>query len=235
MTPAAQGLAADELENARLKIRLSDATTATITYNRVNMPDTVDEIVTLTNRGGRAVFQNAGRTQRNGVEIAAMKSLGAGFTANAAHTWLNASYRDGFFTCLTTPCAVPNVAVAAGNSIPGVPKQSVYLELIWRAPRNAASPFFSNPYAALELRRVSQIYVDDRNSDAASGYTLVNLRAGVEQRSGKWTISEFFRIDNLANQRYAGSVIVNETNGRFFEPAPGRTWTAGVSAALRFE
>ncbi len=220
--------------------------------------DTVDEIVTLTNSGGRAVFQNAGRTRRNGIEIAAMKSLGAGFTINAAYTWLDATYRDGFFTCLTTPCAVPNVAVAAGNAMPGIPKQSLYLELLWRGARNhsvansAASgsgsggsnssgggnttpAFVSNPYAAVEMRRVSQMYVDDRNSDTAEGYTLINLRAGLEQRSGKWTVSEFFRIDNIANQRYSGSVIVNETNGRFFEPAPGRTWTAGVSAAFRFD
>jgi iron complex outermembrane recepter protein len=28
--------------------------------------------------------------------------------------------------------------------------------------------------------------------------------------------------------RYIGSVIVNEANGRFFEPAPGRSWLAGV-------
>ena len=222
--------------------------------------DTLDEIVTLSNSGGRAIFQNAGRTQRTGVEIGAMKQLGAGITVNAAYTWINAIYRDGFFTCLTTPCATANVAVAAGNAMPGIPKQSVYLELLWRAPRggiggahsaasatagtagnatrnapSAAPGFFGNPYAAIELRRVSQTYVDDRNSDAASGYTLVNLRAGIEQRASKWTFTEFFRIDNLANQRYAGSVIVNETNGRFFEPAPGRTWTMGVSAAFKFD
>jgi len=29
-------------------------------------------------------------------------------------------------------------------------------------------------------------------------------------------------------------VIVNEGNGRYFEPAPGRTWLAGVSGTLRF-
>ena len=203
--------------------------------------DTVDEIVTLTNSGGRAVFQNAGRTQRTGVELAAMKQLGAGFTVSGAYTWINAIYRDGFFTCLTTPCAAPTIAVAAGNPMPGIPKQSLYAELLWRAPRaNSASTgtqgnFLSNPYAAIEARRVSQMYVDDRNSDAASGYTLVNLRAGLEQRNSKWTITEFFRIDNVANNRYAGSVIVNETNGRFFEPAPGRTWTAGISAAFRFD
>ena len=31
-----------------------------------------------------------------------------------------------------------------------------------------------------------------------------------------------------------GSVIVNEGNARFYEPAPGRTWTVGAGAAYRF-
>ena len=32
----------------------------------------------------------------------------------------------------------------------------------------------------------------------------------------------------------AGSVIVNEGNRRFFEPAPGRNWLVGVTAQLTF-
>jgi len=38
----------------------------------------------------------------------------------------------------------------------------------------------------------------------------------------------FAGIDNLFDRRYAGSVIVNDSNGRFFEPAPGRTYFVGV-------
>ena len=45
---------------------------------------------------------------------------------------------------------------------------------------------------------------------------------------GRWLLRAFFRIDNVLDQRYIGSVIVNEGNGRFFEPAPGRSWTVGL-------
>lgn len=40
------------------------------------------------------------------------------------------------------------------------------------------------------------------------------------------------RGDNLFGRRFAGSV--NEGNARFFEPAPGRTWLAGLSATVKF-
>jgi iron complex outermembrane receptor protein len=41
-------------------------------------------------------------------------------------------------------------------------------------------------------------------------------------------------VDNLTNRRYAGSVIVNEGNGRYYESASGRSWSAGLQASLGF-
>ena len=56
----------------------------------------------------------------------------------------------------------------------------------------------------------------------------------LQQAVGRWTLREFARVDNVADRRYAGSVIVNEGNGRFFEPAPGRNWLVGLNAAHTF-
>ena len=39
-------------------------------------------------------------------------------------------------------------------------------------------------------------------------------------------------VENVADRRYAGSVIVSEARGRFFEPAPERNALAGVQASL---
>jgi len=47
-------------------------------------------------------------------------------------------------------------------------------------------------------------------------------------------LSATARVDNVFDRRYAGSVIVNEGNGRFFEPAPGRSGLLGLSAAYQF-
>ena len=189
---------------------------------------TADEIVTLTNAGGRATFQNAGSTSRDGVEISVSSRLPAGFSIAAAYTAVDARYRDSFLTCVAAPCAAPTVLVASGNQMPGVPRESLYAEVAWRLP----SAGFST---ALEGRRVARVYVDDRNTDSAETYTVFNLRAGFEQRAGAWTVSEFLRIDNLGDQRYVGSVIVNESNARFFEPSPGRNWLIGASASYRFK
>jgi iron complex outermembrane receptor protein len=38
----------------------------------------------------------------------------------------------------------------------------------------------------------------------------------------------FLAIDNLGDRTYAGSVIVNESNRRYYEPAPDRGFTVGL-------
>jgi iron complex outermembrane receptor protein len=41
-------------------------------------------------------------------------------------------------------------------------------------------------------------------------------------------------VDNLTDQKHVGSVIVNDGNGRFFEPGAGRKLMLGLEAQRRF-
>ena len=47
-------------------------------------------------------------------------------------------------------------------------------------------------------------------------------------------MAEFMRIDNLADKDFVGSMIVNERNQRFYQPAPGRGYMRGVRAKFGF-
>jgi len=47
-------------------------------------------------------------------------------------------------------------------------------------------------------------------------------------------VTSFVRVDNIFSRNYIGSVIVNEANGRYFEPSPTRNWIVGVSATVGF-
>jgi iron complex outermembrane recepter protein len=191
---------------------------------------TRDEIVTLTNSGGRATFQNAGSTSRRGAEVSIAAVIAAPQSAQIdlllALTALNAKYDDAFKTCTTVPCVAPTTVVATGNKLPGVPANSAYAEAKWTHPSG-----FS---AAIEARRQSKIYVNDLNTDAASAYTIANVRTGYTFALGTARIAAGIRVDNVADKRYAATVIVNESNGRYFEPAPGRTWLATVNVTLPF-
>lgn len=184
---------------------------------------TRDEIVTDTNSSGRATFQNAGRTRRDGFELAWQHETAGHWRTQIAYTWLDARYRDAF--CSPSPCAVAN-RVAAGNRIPGIARQSLFASLGWVPPEGWR--------AGVELRALGRIQANDANSASAPGYAVAALYAGYLKKWERWEFDAFARVDNLFDRRYAGSVIVNEGNARYYEPAPGRNWTVGLSGAYRF-
>ena len=186
---------------------------------------TRDEIVVESNTGGRATFKNAGRTRRSGWEAALQAVLPAGFDAQVSWTLLDARYAEAFTTAVGAPAVL--VTVPAGNRIPGVPGATLYAELRWKH-------FASGFSAVFDARRSGKVYVNDLNADAAEAYTVVNLRAGFEQRARGWRLAETLRVDNLGNRAYVGSVIVGDGNGRFFEPAQKRTVAVILSASLEF-
>jgi iron complex outermembrane receptor protein len=201
---------------------------------------TKDELAVLANSNGRTVDQNIGETLRRGLELGVDAVWRGGFSARLAYTYIRAVVGQAYYACVGTPCKPPTmngslppnaplppnyVLVDAGNYLPAVPKSALYAGLTWSyAPLD-----FS---ATLEAQSRTHIYVDDLNSDAAAGYWVANLRAGFRQAAGRWRLSEYARLDNLANRDYVGSVIVNESNSRFFEPAPGRTAYLMFNAAF---
>jgi iron complex outermembrane receptor protein len=183
--------------------------------------DTENEIVVNSASGGRTTFKNAGSTRRLGIEASWEAVFGNGIEAYAAWTWIDAYYRDAF-TSGSSPQRIP-----AGNRLPGVPKTVLYADVVWR---DAGSGF----YAGMEARRVGRIPVDDLNSEFADRYTVLSARMGFEQRGGRWRLKEFVRVDNLTDERYAGSIIVADGNRRFYEPAPDRNYLVGIEASFAF-
>ena len=184
---------------------------------------TQDEIVTATNIGGRASFQNAGRTRRQGAELGWQHETANHWRTQLAWTWLDARYQDAF--CSPAPCTGASY-VASGNRIPGIARQSLFASFGYVPPQGLR--------AGVELRALGRIQANDRNTASAPGYAVAALYAGYVQRWERWEFNAFARVENIADRRYAGSVIVNEGNARYFEPAPGRNWTVGLGGAYRF-
>lgn len=176
---------------------------------------TDNEIGVATNAGGRSAFQNVGRTLRRGLEAGSTWRVDRQWQVRLAATVLQARYEDRFLTCEGIPCTVPTAVVNPGNRIAGTPRAWAYLE--WRR----TDPVLGD--AALEWRAVGAVPVNDRNTDAAPGYGLLGLRWSKSwPLAGTWRLESLWRVDNLLDRRHAASVIVNEANGRFFEPGAPR-------------
>ncbi|SDN97049.1 iron complex outermembrane recepter protein [Pseudomonas jinjuensis] len=181
---------------------------------------TDDEIVVAEATGGRTSFQNAGKTLRRGFELGVEADLSEQWTVSLAYTRLSATYDSSFESGGET--------IDKGNHLPGIPASSLFGELVWR-PRDGVS-------TGLEGQYRSKVYVEDSNAaKPAPSYAVFNWRAQFEQVQGPWSFRQLLRLDNLLDRQYVGSVIVGDSNGRFYEAAPGRSWYAGVAAEYRFE
>jgi len=181
---------------------------------------TKDDIVPLKNEGGKATFRNADQTLRQGVELSWQKDLWRDLSAQASYSYIDATFdKDTVDIAGISP--IPN-----GNYIPGIAKNQAFIALGWK-PENGLR-------AGVDVRYSDKIYVDDSNSDTAPSYVVAAANIGYKWTVKDWAFNTFARVDNLFDKDYSGSVIVNESNKRFFEPAEGRNWSAGLSVTKEF-
>ena len=182
--------------------------------------DTRNELAVATSGGGRTTYQNIGKARREGAEASLSMRLNDDWKLQVAYTLLDATFRSAFLTCTAAPCATPAMPVAAGTRIPGLPKTDLYAALRWGRETGWR--------ASLRGDYVSAVPVNDLGTDAAPSYFVAAADVGYDFDVGSGGLRTFARIDNLFDRKYAGSVIVNDANGRYFEPAPDRTLMLGV-------
>ena len=179
--------------------------------------DTDNEIVADDSAGGRTSYKNAGKTRRQGMELGLDQQFGDSWKLKAAWTWLDATYRTN--VCGSSDCN--------GNRIPGIARNMGYASFSYQPEQGW--------YAGSDIRYMGDIMANDANTAKAPSWTVVSLTTGYKWSYGKMDMDLFGRVDNLFDRTYVGSVIVNESNGRYYEPAPGRNFGIGMNLAWRFE
>ncbi|CAH3295307.1 TPA: TonB-dependent receptor PqqU [Klebsiella pneumoniae] len=179
--------------------------------------NTDNEIVVDSSSGGRTSYKNAGKTRRQGMELGLDQQFGESWRLKAAWTWLDATYRTN--VCDDASCN--------GNRIPGIARNMGYASFGYQPEQGW--------YAGSDIRYMSDIMANDENTAKAPSWTVVGLTTGYKWSYGRMDMDLFGRIDNLFDREYVGSVIVNESNGRYYEPAPGRNYGIGMNLAWRFE
>jgi len=201
-----------------LKSKVSNATQVNLAFFNAN---TTNDIVVGGSLSGRTSFTNAPKTNRQGLEASAQWLMPFNLEMNLAYTLLSATVKEAYLN--------NGAYVLSGNRIPGVPNQGFFSELLWVKPNKSME-------AAIETRVNGSMAVNDINSPSvASGYAVMNIRGVLRQQlAGGWSFSQFFRINNILDRSYVGSVIVNQAFARFYEPAATRNWLIGGKVSYQF-
>lgn len=181
---------------------------------------TENEIVVDNSTNGRTSYHNAGQTVRRGFEASMQSDFAEHWQTTWVFTHTDARYADDF--------KQGGQVIDSGNRLPGVPRDNLYAEVVWK-PTASVSMGFEGQYR-------SKVFVEDSNQQkAAPAYAVFNWRTRFEQQVGPWTFHQLVRLDNVFDRQYVGSVIVGDSNKRYYEAAPGRSWYAGAGLEYQFK
>ncbi|EAS0926272.1 TPA: TonB-dependent receptor PqqU, partial [Salmonella enterica subsp. enterica serovar Enteritidis] len=141
--------------------------------------DTDDEIVVASSMGGRTTYKNAGKTRRQGAELALDQRFAGDWRVKASWTWLDATYRSN--VCQGQNCD--------GNRMPGIARNMGFASLGFIPDEGW--------YAGTDVRYMGDIMANDENTAKAPSYTVVGLNTGYKFNYSQLTVDIFGRVDNL--------------------------------------
>lgn len=180
-------------------------------------------------------FANVGRTRRRGLQASLAGKIGNKLSLNAEYTLLRAQFLTPFQEISANhPDAAAGglIVVRRGNTIPGLPAQTLKLGADWQISARGLIGVDAEYDAGQYLRG------DEANLlGRLGGYVVVNLRASA--RLGRH-LTLTAQIENLFDRRYAnfGSLgnpsrlFAGQTDPRFVGPGAPRGVWLGVSYEL---
>lgn len=168
--------------------------------------DSQNEIVVDLSKDGRTSYRNAAATEREGFELLGRYAFGDHWRLEASAQFIDAIYSAGELD---------------GNHLPGVAREQYQVSLQWLPFGNDALQL------ATSMQERARVYSSDDNAVHAPAYHTFDLSAQGDYLFGQLTVGWWLKVANVSDENYVGSVVVNQANGRAFEPALGRNLVAG--------
>jgi iron complex outermembrane receptor protein len=115
----------------------------------------------------------------------------------------------------------------SGNRLTGTAPHTLSAGLDFMEPLG----FYLNP----TLNHQARIPLTDANSVYASGYWTFSTRAGWRRTLLSHLDTDIFGgLENITDRRYSLGNDLNAFGGRYFQPAAGRNWYAGVQVGWKW-
>lgn len=179
---------------------------------RINVTDEITQF--QIDESNNSFFQNAGETQRNGVEL----GLGYEF-APGLQAFANYAYSD--FTYVTFQDGDDNFA---DNALPGIPRHQGYGEIRYNHR--------SGVYGIVTGRYNGELYADNANEVLVESNFITNVRAGWQLAFGNLGVEVFGGVNNVFSVDYFSNITINAFGGRYYDAAPPINFYGGLSFRL---
>jgi iron complex outermembrane recepter protein len=166
---------------------------------------------------GSEFFTNSGETVQKGVEILASVKVLPDLKIWSSYTYNHYRFKD----YIKYDPASQSEIDYSGNKMTGVPTTLATIGL----DLDLKKGFYFNATNSY----TDHIPLNDSNSEFASEYFLISLRAGHRKTWSEKFATEFFAgVNNLLDQKYSLGNDLNAPNGRYYNVASDRNFFLGV-------
>lgn len=194
-----------------------------------------DELIPQTVAQNVTVYNNAGKTYRNGVEAGlyfeVIRKKSGFFSSIRPFTTI--AYSDFKFQDYKILNA-QNVVVNnySGNSLTGIMPWvvNVGLDIETKYGFYLYNTFYYN----------DRMPMNDANTDYNPGYKVLNIKLGYRKTIGRFGVNVYAGADNVLNELYSSQIALNARSfvpgqpAPYFNPSPERMWYGGLSIKYFF-
>jgi iron complex outermembrane recepter protein len=194
-----------------------------------------DELIPQTVAQNVTIYNNAGKTYRNGVELGlyfdALKNK-SGFL-KLIKPFMTLAYSDFKFEDYKVLNA-QNTVVSdfSNNALTGITPWAVNVgfDIETKHGLYLYTTFFYNDKTPM----------NDANTDYNKAYQVLNTKLGYRHRLGRFGVNGYVGVDNVLNELYSSQIALNARSfvpnqpAPYFNPSPERMWYGGVSLKYYF-
>jgi iron complex outermembrane receptor protein len=178
-------------------------------------------------------FRNAAKTNRTGLEAGFDAELLPGLNLKTAFTYSGFKY-DKYLLESVEMDQQGNIFSTfrdySGNIVPSVPEHNLSASLSYAHKLDD----FITGFSKITGLYISDMYVDDANSDKAEKYSLINLTLGFDMLFNRFNLLISGGMNNIADKKYVAFININSTSGRFYEGGEPRSYFLSVNLGYNF-
>ncbi len=165
---------------------------------------------------GEEFYRNEGKTRHTGLELSTTITPVSRLTLKATYNFIVARFQKA---------QTLDSLSLKGKNVPGIPRNRLNMSLTW-----SPAAF----WIQLKSQFVSSYPVNEINSFFNDAYWLFDAKLSYKYSFARSNVNmvPFINLNNILGTVYNGAVSVGARGGKFYYPAPGFNWQAGISLAF---
>ena len=181
---------------------------------------------------GDVFYRNSAKTNRTGIELGTGLEIYKGLNFKAAYTFSDFKYDEYIATTIedSSGIIITKERDFSDFIVPSVPKHNLALDLSYQYKfSNNVTAFIKGHYWY-----VSDMYVDDGNTEKNESYQLFNATTGVDLQFNKFNVLFSLGVLNLFDEVYSAFININSAKKQFYEAGEPRNFFANLRLGYTF-